>query len=56
MQDYELIIDDLENKIFLLREEKDRDTILIELLLYYAETWSKRLDFSRRKEEGEISS
>jgi hypothetical protein len=42
MADYELIIDDLENKIFLLREEKNRDTLLIELLSNYAETWPKR--------------
>jgi hypothetical protein len=36
-----------------LREEKDRDTILIELLVYYAGTWLKKLGFSKKKKEGE---
>jgi hypothetical protein len=30
MQEYELIIDDLENRIVMMREEKDRDLLMIE--------------------------
>lgn len=30
MQEYELIIDDLENRIVMMREEKDRDALMIE--------------------------
>ena len=50
IEELEFTIDDLENKNLILREERERDGMIIEYVCCDAGTWLRRLDFLRRKE------